>query len=268
MPVLETLTDPHTRLYFGPFQEEPLKDLKYDLIIADPPYNIDEDYKHFKDTLSPTEFAEFLLDLLLLAQECLTDRGNFWLVLPNQHIPTIFALNESCGDNKLLLIDWCIWHYRFGQCVTSKFISSHVHLLRFSKSKRPIWNPNEILVPSDRAEKYNDARTKKSKTPGMRVPLSVWEIPRVTGNSKERRKEFPNQLPSALIRRIILSSSNPDSVILDPCLGSGTTVIEARKLNRASEGIELSRDALNDALPYIRAASPVVPTPISESQIP
>ena len=137
------------------------------------------------------------------------------------------------------MINWCVWHFRFGQNRDSSFIMSKVHALYFAKDPdNRIWNPDAVLEQSDRASIYGDARTMaKESNKGMRVPMDVWYGPywgRVQGNNTERRHRHHNQLPEVYLERIILACSNEGSLVLDPFCGSGTTSTVARAWNRRS----------------------------------
>jgi site-specific DNA-methyltransferase (adenine-specific) len=63
---------------------------------------------------------------------------------------------------------------------------------------------------------------------------------RVTGNSKERRKNHDNQLPEKYVGRLIQAYTNPGSTVLDPFGGSGTTIVVAEALKRSPITIERS----------------------------
>ena len=159
----------------------------------------------------------------------------------------------------LHMVNWCIWHYRFGQNTQGRFINSKVHALYFCKDTRNrIWNADEVLEPSDRATTYFDPRThnKKEGTSGMRLPMDVWYGKywgRIQGNNAERRAKHDNQIPEVYLERVIRSCSNPDSIVLDPFLGSGTTCLIARELGRTSIGIEYSADNAKSAFERITA---------------
>jgi site-specific DNA-methyltransferase (adenine-specific) len=80
------------------------------------------------------------------------------------------------------------------------------------------------------------------KNDGKRYPKSILEILPIISNSK-----YPTQKPLDLIRWIILASSKQNDVILDPHVGSGTTLLGALGLCRKSIGIELNGKAYNIA---------------------
>lgn len=228
----------------------------FDLIFGDPPFNIGRDYTSWNDSQSLEDYRNFTKEWLKWCVFLLSERGTLWVNVPDEVAARVVVeLEDTHG---LVQRNWCIWHYRFGQCGSTNFIKSKVHALCYVRDKKKaIWNKDAVLVPSDRNTKYNDARTKESKTPGMRLPLDVWgvddkfddEYPgdgpywgRVQGNSKERRANHDNQLPEKYLERVILSTSNPDSCFFTPFAGSGTELVVANALGRTSVGIEIGEE--------------------------
>ena len=147
----------------------------------------------------------------------------------------------------LTMINWCVWHYRFGQNTKSRFINSKVHALYFAKNaKNRRWNAEAVLETSDRASTYFDPRTmdKRDGMPaGKRLPMDVWYGEywgRIQGNNKERRHGHDNQLPEVYLERVISATSNVGDLVLDPFLGSGTTGVVAHALGRGFIGTEYS----------------------------
>ena len=241
----------------------------FDLIFADPPFNQGEPYSTWKDTLPGREYRKFTEEWLDAAVPLLSGRGNFWVNCPDELAARVVIRMEDVHG--LTLRDWCIWHYRFGQCKDSGFIKSKAHALHFVRdAKNYIWNPDAVLVESDRASKYNDPRTQESSRPGKRVPLDVWGVGdtfdpaypgdgafwgRVQGNNQERNPGHPNQLPERYIERVVRSSSNADSVVFTPFAGSGTELVVARALGRVSLGCEIGEKEANSAFERIKRGS-------------
>jgi DNA polymerase I-like protein with 3'-5' exonuclease and polymerase domains/DNA modification methylase len=266
------LSGPDTKVYIGDCRQvlAQLPERSVDLIFADPPFNIGEDYGTWKDNLPRGEFLDFTYGWLDACLRVLGDRGTFWVNIPEDTAAEIVMHLKQRG---LVLIRWCLWHYRFGQCTKENWISSHTNVLHFARDRRErVWNPDDVLVDSDRATVYNDARTEKTKTPGKRVPLDVWGSEnngdfwgRVPGNSKERRAGHENQLPERYLERVILSTSNAGQLVLDPFLGSGTTCTVARALQRPSIGIEIDAQHAASAFERIQSGAvrvkPVPPPP-------
>ena len=94
--------------------------------------------------------------------------------------------------------------------------------------------------------------------PGPPVSSVVVDIPPLSGRTAERLG-YPTQKPLALLKRIILVSSNKGDVVLDPFCGCGTTVEPARKLGRRWCGIDISAFAV-DLVKDKRLRDPAIPT--------
>jgi site-specific DNA-methyltransferase (adenine-specific) len=230
---------------------------KVDLVFADPPFNWNRAYDKWNDSMPREDFVQFTYEWIDACLELLSERGSFWINIPDDTCAEIVMHMKA---RKMEMVNWCIWHYRFGQNTTSRFVNSKVHALYFARdAKNRTWNPMEIVEPSDRATTYFDPRTTSKKDgmpPGMRVPLDVWYGAywgRVQGNNKERRGYHDNQLPEAYLERVILSTSNEGDLVLDPFLGSGTTAVMARAYGRRFIGTEFSKANAKSALERIKA---------------
>ena len=227
-----------------------------DLVFADPPFNWSRDYDRARGggsegnkvwddgAMSPEEYLEFTTAWIDLCIEALTPAGSMWVNIPDDWAAEIVVHLKGRG---LTMVNWCIWHYRFGQNTMGRFINSKVHALYFCKdpSKRT-WNAEPILEASDRATTYFDPRThdKKVGASGKRVPMDVWygkHWGRIQGNNKERRANHDNQIPEVYLERVIRACSNEGDLVMDPFMGSGTTSTVARELNRRSITIEYSK---------------------------
>jgi DNA modification methylase len=238
-------SEPDTRLYIGDCRDIlaalPEKG-SVDLIFADPPFNWEVPYDGWKDGMPRAEYERFTFDWLDGCIEALAPHGSLWVNIPDDTAAEVVLHLKRRG---LTMINWCVWHFRFGQNRSSSFIMSKVHVLYFAKDPdNRIWNPNEILEQSDRASIYFDPRTMaKESNKGLRVPMDVWYGKywgRIQGNNKERRHEHHNQIPEVYLERVIKACSNPGSLVLDPFCGSGTTSTVARALGRRSITIEYS----------------------------
>ena len=237
---------PDTRLFVGDCRDilPRLPDKKcVDLVFADPPFNWEVPYDGWEDNMPRNEFERFTFDWLDACINLLSPTGSIWVNIPDDTVAEVVMHLKRRG---LTMINWCVWHFRFGQHREGSFIMSKVHALYFVKD--PLlrtWNADAILEQSDRASIYNDKRThQKESHKGMRVPMDVWYGKywgRIQGNNKERRQGHHNQNPEVYLERIILACSNEGDIVLDPFAGSGTTNTVARAHNRRSIGIEHSR---------------------------
>jgi len=238
--------DPTTQVYVGDCRDV-LANLpekgQVDLVFADPPFNWDVPYDQWNDGMPRAEYERFTFDWLDRCIEVLSPTGSLWVNIPDDTAAEVVVHLKRRG---LTMINWCIWHFRFGQHRDTSFIMSKVHVLYFCKEPlERTWNPNDILETSDRASIYFDPRTQaKENNKGMRVPMDVWYGQywgRIQGNNKERRHHHHNQIPEVYLERVIRACSNEGDLVLDPFLGSGTTSTVARALNRRSIGVEYAQ---------------------------
>ena len=136
---------------------------------------------------------------------------------------------------------------------------SHESILHFRKSKKFIFNIDEARIPyNDHTLKYprrTQADTSQYSNgkqkeyiwephPKGAKPKDVFEIPTISNGAWEKQPHL-TQKPVELLRKIILSSSNQDSIILDPFGGSGTTFAVAEAYNRRWLGTELDLSYCN-----------------------
>ena len=232
-------TGPETSLYVGDCREI-LANLPekgaVDLVFADPPFNWDVPYTGWKDGMPRAEFERFTFDWLDLAIECLAPHGSLWVNVADDLVAEVVM---HLKRRKLALMNWCVWHFRFGHNRDSSFILSKSHALWFARDpENTHWNADAVLEPTDRSTLYGDSRTqtKLNGSQGMRVPF--WG--RVHSKNSERRPLHQNQLPEVHLERVILSTSRPGDLVLDPFAGSGTTSTVARAWDRRSISCEIS----------------------------
>ena len=253
---------PDTRVYLGDCRDvlaglPEVRNRHLDLVFADPPFNWKRKYEEWNDKLPEQEYLDFTHDWLTLCASGLRPGGALWVNIPDDWAADIVVhLKRTLG---LTMINWCIWHYRFGQNTLKRFINSKVHALYFTNDPdRRTWNPDEIYETSDRASTYFDPRThaKKAGKSGLRVPMDVWYgkyFGRIQGNNAERRHNHDNQIPEVYLERVVRACSDPGDLVLDPFLGSGTTCTVARALKRRSIGIEYSKATAESAAERIDA---------------
>ena len=234
---------------------------RVDLVFADPPFNWARAYDRWDDKMPEDEYLTFTYDWLDLCVRALRPGGALWVNIPDDWAAEITAYlkgrlwietpgREPAGRKppaEMEMENWCVWHYRFGQNVTERFINSKVHALYFVKAGgERTWNPTEVLEVSDRRAIYGDPRTENKRDgmpAGLRVPMDVWYGKfwgRIQGNNKERRAQHDNQLPEVYLERVVRACSNPGDVVLDPFTGSGTTGVVAHALGRHFIGTEFS----------------------------
>jgi len=104
------------------------------------------------------------------------------------------------------------------------------------------WGTRRQLAEVDENGRRLRSTTTNEPSPG--VPLGdVWEIPIIAPRARERTG-YPTQKPEALLERIITACSVPGDLVLDPYMGSGTTIVVAERLGRRAIGIDSGDEAV------------------------
>lgn len=238
------------------------------LAFADPPFNIGFDYGEgeYADNLKGDEYRRWCQDWIAEVHRVLHPTGTFWLSIGDEYVSELDVVAKQCGFFKRCHV---CWYYTFGVNSPGKFTRSHSHLLYFTKhQKKFTFNADSIRVPSARAMVYNDKRAnpdgrlpddtwilRPQEIPeGFPADHDTWYFPRIAGSFHRRQPGAPNQMPEQLLGRVIRACSNPGDVVLDPFVGTGTTLVVAKKLDRKYLGYEISAAFAEPARKRIHAA--------------
>lgn len=104
-------------------------------------------------------------------------------------------------------------------------------------------------------KRYKDLNARRQHLEKGKYATNLWRIPSLKGSTHGEKVGHPSQKPAALIERIIKSSSEPDDLVIDPFLGSGTTAVVAQRLGRRWLGIEASSEYVALARQRLREAA-------------
>ncbi len=213
-----------------------------DLIFTDPPFNIGYKYDKYYDKVKKKNYIAWTSRWMEVCKKVLRPHGSFYIAIGDEYAAHVKIIADELG---LVMRNWIIWHYTFGQQMKNKFARAHTHIFYFVNDKKNFtFNDHAIRVPSDRQLLYNDKRA----NPAGKMPDDVWNTySRVCGTFKERTGWHPCQMPENLLKRIIAASSNPGDCVLDPFCGSGTTAAAAYQLGRHYLGVEISRQYVEKA---------------------
>jgi site-specific DNA-methyltransferase (adenine-specific) len=157
-----------------------------------------------------------------------------------------------------------IWQYRRWSNARRALLPAHQTIFHYSKSAEYVFHPMFVeYSPATNVDQILQRRTRDARGKAVYardeagrvqnggakkgVPLGdVWDIPYLNPKAKER-VGYPTQKPVLLLQRIIELASDAGDLVLDPCCGSGTTLVAAELCGRRSLGIDRSKPAL--ALP-------------------
>lgn len=227
-----------------------------DLIFADPPYNIKKaDWDDFE---SHQAYIAWSLQWVGQAARLLKPNGTLY----------ICGFSEILADLKAPAMQffkgcrWLVWHYKNKANLGSDWGRSHESILHLRKSKQHGFNIDDVRIPygshtlkypaHPQAESSQYGNGKRSDDiwephPNGAKPKDVIEIP-TTCNGMNEKTPHPTQKPEELLRKIILASSNPGDMVLDPFVGSGTTAVCAQQLGRLWLGCDMSLEYLEWAV--------------------
>ena len=193
-----------------------------DLIITDPPFAIDfraqrlnynrkganvlEGYREIPEA----EYGAFTLQWMAEAARVLAPTGSMYVFSGWNRLRDILEGLDAAG---LTTVNHLIWKYQFGVFTKKKYVTSHYHIL--------------FVVKDPKKYTFNKLD---------HYPEDVWTIQREYWKGKMKT---PTKLPREIIRKILLYSSNPGDLVLDPFLGSGTVAVVAQQEGRHFLGFEV-----------------------------
>lgn len=216
-----------------------IPDRSVDLVFADPPYNIGKKFANFKDSWpSDEQYAEWCYGWIDLCIKKLSHTGSMYVMTSTQFQPYL----DLYIRRHLTVLSRIVWHYdSSGVQAKTKFGSMYEPILHcVADPDRYTFNGDDIRVEA-RTGAQRRLIDYRKPTPTLynttKIPGNVWFFPRVRYRMSEY-ENHPSQKPETLLERIILVSSNPGDLVLDPFAGTFTTSAVAQRLKRRSVGIE------------------------------
>lgn len=247
-----------------------LENESIDLIYLDPPFFTQRKQKlsnklrieySFEDKWKDmNEYLDFLKRRFFEMKRVLKEDGNIFVhcdKIANHRIRIL--LEEVFGEENFRTE--IIWTYKRWSNSKKGLLEGHQNIYHFSKSSKfkfnilyqeysPSTNIDQILQMRERDENGKSVYKKDENgaimygTSKNGVPLNdVWQIPFLNPKAKER-VGYPTQKPIELLERILKIASNEGDIVLDPFLGSGTTVVAAKLLKRNFIGFDINSNAV------------------------
>ena len=211
-----------------------------DLIVTDPPYNLNKDYGNNSDKLEFDEYLNFSRKWIREAVRVLKPEGTMYVFMGMKYISYIYNILEK--EMSMYFNSWITWYYTQGIGKTKGYSPRHDDILMFTKDKKKFkFNLDEIRVPQ---KYYRSVNNMRGANPG-----NVWEFSHMHYCNKNRTKH-PTQKPEGLYERMILASSDEGDVVLDPFLGSGTLLHVCQNTNRNGIGIDINPEYILDLYQY------------------
>lgn len=216
-----------------------IPDNSVDLIITDPPYGIEGDklHRHYNRDESfvtdgyveipAEEYENFSMNWIAQAERILRPGGSIYIV--SGYTNLLYILN-ALHHTRLEEVNHIIWKYNFGVFTSRKFVSSHYHILYYTKPGGIRTFNTECRVALSEKDEHGGSLNYQDRE-------DVWIINR---EYKPGRVKNKNELPFALLSRIIQYSSNEGDLVCDLFLGGFSTARTAIGLSRNVIGFEIS----------------------------
>ena len=231
----------------------------FDLTVTSPPYNIGKEYE---TPLPLRDYIEWNVTWITQVHRLCKPDAALWLNLGyievpgrGRAVPIPYLLWERIP---FFLLQEVVWNYGAGVATKRMFSPRNEKFLWLIKS------PDNYTFNLDDVRDPDVKYPNQKKNGKIRVnrkgknPTDVWQFPKVTtgqGLTGQRaspeRTKHPAQFPVAVIDRIVKACSNPEGLVFDPFIGSGTTAEAAIRNGRKSVGFEIKADYIEIAVERI-----------------
>lgn len=222
-----------------------------DLTVTSPPYNIGKEYEEISTVDAYIDWCcRWLREIARISKS----NASFWLNLGYLQIPDrakCLPIPYLLWDKvPLHLLQEIVWNYGAGVAARKNFSPRNEKFLWYVADPNSYtFNLDDVRDPN---VKYpNQKKNGKLKcNPLGKNPSDVWEFPKVTSGANRasmERTPHPAQFPVAVIDRIVRACSNPNEIVLDPFMGSGTTAEVGLATGRFTLGFEIEAKYLDIA---------------------
>lgn len=217
-----------------------------DLLFVDPPYNLTKKFNNNSfSKMDMKEYAEWMDSWFKLVVPTLKPDASVYVCGDWRSSQAIYEVLS----NYVYIHNRITWEREKGRGSLKNWKNASEDIWFGSLSKNYYFNVEAVKLKRKVIAPYRDAEGKpkdwdESDTGNFRLthPSNVWTDLTVPFWSMPENTDHPTQKPEKLVAKVILASSRPNDVVLDPFLGSGTTAVVAKKLGRQFYGIELEEE--------------------------
>lgn len=211
----------------------------YDLVFADPPFNLGKDYgAGINDKKRDADYLSWCREWIAACIRLLAPGGAIWIYnLPRWNI----ELGHELGQHKMLFRHWVAVDVKMSLPIPGRLYPSHYSLIYYTKGKPRVFNRPRVPIPVCRhcggdIKDYGGHR-KKLHPDGLNL-TDVWTDIAPVRHAKTKTRSA-NELSEKLLERVLAIGSEEGDRVLDPFGGSGTTYAVAERMHRHWTGIEL-----------------------------
>lgn len=212
-----------------------------DLLIVDPPYNLDKEFGGSKfKRMSDAEYYDYTEKWILSIEPLLKDNASIYVCCDWNSSMIIGQVLKK----HFLIQNRITWQREKGRGAMSNWKNGMEDIWFATKSKNYTFNVEavkvrkKVIAPYKVDGKPKDWEETESGNFRNTYPSNFWDDISIPYWSMPENTAHPTQKPEKLLAKMILASSNAGDVVLDPFLGSGSTSVTAKKLGRKYVGIE------------------------------
>lgn len=237
------------------------------LIVADPPYGIGKaEWDRFP---SLEAYLAWTRRWVAAAHRALAPTGTLYLMGWSEVLADVkVAVTREAGAAPWAACRWLVWAYRNKANLKDDWGRSHESLLHLRKGERFTFETDAVRIPYNahttrypertqaETSQYGGGKKREERWrphPLGARPRDVIEVP-VLANGTAEKTEHPTQKPVQLVRKLVLASSRPGELVVDPFAGSGTTAVVAESSGR--RWVALEQDPEHAARAAARIADP------------
>lgn len=241
---------------------------RVDLVYIDPPFDSKADYVRkvelrgtknklegaeqtaieqvqYEDIWANDNYLQFMYERLILLRELLSDKGSIYLHCDwhkSHHLRML--MDEVFGADNFL--NEVIWSYDFGGRPKEFWPRKHDNILWYRKSPKFFFSLDDVERQEYKGNLHKYRGDVDAKSDG-KTPTDVWDIA-LENKMSHKITGYPTQKPEELLDRIIKTSSDENSIVLDVFIGSGTTAAVAQKLGRRWIGADINKGAIQTTM--------------------
>jgi site-specific DNA-methyltransferase (adenine-specific) len=220
-----------------------IPDKHFDLIIIDPPYNLDKDFNGKKfSSMKSEEYEDYLRSWFYPVCDKLKDNGSLYMCGDWKCSSSMQRVIEE----RLTILNRITWQREKGRGAKSNWKNGMEDIWFAVKNPKDYYFNVEsvkmkrrVLAPYKVNGEPKDWEETDEGNFRLTYPSNFWDDITIPFWSMPENTDHPTQKPEKLYAKLVLASSKPGDVIFDPFLGSGTAAVVAKKLGRHYCGIEI-----------------------------
>ncbi len=223
-----------------------LPDAMVDLLVVDPPYNLTKDFNGRRFVRQPSgDYLRQLEAWLLPVLRLLKTTASVYICSDWRAGAEV----QTFAEQHFKVRNRITWEREKGRGASANWKNCSEDIWFCTMSDEYVFNVESVKLKRKVIAPYTACTGEpkdwsRASTGDYRLthPSNLWTDLTVPFWSMPENTDHPTQKPEKLLAKIILASTNPGDVVLDPFLGSGTTAVVAKKLGRHYLGVEIDKD--------------------------